>query len=1027
MIHKLINLALRQKIVVFALTLATLVAGIWAFRELPVDAYPDLSPPKVEIITQWQGHAAEEVERLITIPLETELNGAPGLTVMRSLSMYGLSDVSLIFEDKSDSYFDREQIFQRMGDAHLPDGVTPSMAPLFSPSGLIYRYVLESPDRSPEELKVIQDWVLFRRYKSIPGIADDSGLGGATRQYQVVLDPNALNTYHLAVADVVTALANNNQNAGGGFYQQGGQFYYVRGLGRLTDLSDIGNVVVATHADVPIHVSSLGRVELGQAPRLGQFGYMDNDDAVEGVLLLRTGDAAQTVLDKVHAMTTFLNDRVLPRDVKIHPYYDRTDLITLTTHTVEHNLIFGVLLVTLILVLFLRSIRTGLIVAATIPLALAAAFLLLHARHVPVNLLSLGAVDFGILVDAGVIMVENIFRVLGERRIGHDHEAIGSVVLEAAKEVGRPIFYSTAVIIAAYLPIYVLTGPSARLFAPMADTVVYALLGTLVFSLTLLPVMCAVVMHKGVRDEEGPLLGRFKRWYLRVLDRCIVRPRATILVCAIALAVSSLTLFGIGSEFMPKLDEGALWVRATMPYTISFDESRKIAPEIRKILRSFPEVTIVADEHGRPDDGTDPTGFYNCEFYVGLKPSSEWPADVGSKAELVDAIQQRLAGFPGIIFNFTQPAEDAVDEASTGLKSSLAVKVFGPDLKRLEELAEKIKGSLARVHGIGELTIVRELGQPSLDVKIDREKVAHYGLDVATINSLIASAVGGVPATQVIQGERQFDLVVRMDERYRNNPDAIGRLLVTTPNGQRLPLATFATLTVGQGATLIHREGGARYIGVQYSITDRDLGSAVAEARKAVAHDVQIPQGYELQWGGEYSDFLAARTQMFVIIPITLLLIFFIIFALYGNLKYPALIAVSVFLTMPEGGLLALWAFRTNFSVSSGLGFLALFGISVQTGVIYISHANKLRRAGKSIDDATREAAGVRLRPILITALVACVGLLPAAFSHGIGSDSQRPFAQVIVFGLLSRVALSIFLLPVVYRWISRPGDRLEV
>ena len=1027
MIHTLINIALRQKFVVFALTLATLIAGIWAFRELPVDAYPDLSPPKVEIITQWQGHAAEEVERLITIPLETELNGAPGLTVMRSLSMYGLSDVSLIFDDKSDSYFDREQIFQRMGDAHLPDGVTPSMAPLFSPSGLIYRYVLESPDRSPEELKVIQDWVLFRRFKSIPGIADDSALGGATRQYQVVLDPNALNTYHVAVADVVTALANNNQNAGGGFYQLGGQFYYVRGLGRLTDLSDIGNVVVATHQDVPIHVKSLGHVVLGQAPRLGQFGYMDNDDAVEGVLLLRTGDAAQTVLERVHAMTKFLNDRVLPRDVKIHPYYDRTDLITLTTHTVEHNLIVGVLLVTLILVLFLRSIRTGLIVAATIPLALATAFVLLHARHVPVNLLSLGAVDFGILVDAGVIMVENIFRVLGERRTGHDHAAIGSVVLEAAKEVGRPIFYSTAVIIAAYLPIYVLTGPSARLFAPMADTVVYALLGTLVFSLTLLPVMCAVVMHKGVRDEEGPLLGRFKRWYLRVLDRCIVRPRATVLVCAIALAVSALTMFGIGSEFMPKLDEGALWVRATMPYTISFDESRKIAPEIRKILRSFPEVDIVADEHGRPDDGTDPTGFYNCEFYVGLKPSSEWPADVGSKAELVEAIQQRLASFPGIIFNFTQPAEDAVDEASTGLKSSLAVKVFGPDLKRLEELAEKIKGSISHVHGIGDLTIVRELGQPSLDVKIDREKVAHYGLDVTTINSLIASAVGGVPATQVIQGERQFDLVVRMDERYRNNPDAIGRLLVTTPNGQRLPLATFATLTVGEGATLIHREGGARYIGVQYSITDRDLGSAVAEARKAVAHDVELPQGYELQWGGEYSDFLAARTQMFVIIPITLLLIFFIIFALYGNLKYPALIAVSVFLTMPEGGLLALWAFHTNFSVSSGLGFLALFGISVQTGVIFISHANKLRAAGKSIDDATREAAAVRLRPILITALVACVGLLPAAFSHGIGSDSQRPFAQVIVFGLLSRVALSIILLPVVYRWISRPGDRLQV
>ena len=1027
MIHKLIAIALRQKFVVLALALATIVGGIWAFRSLPVDAYPDLSPPKVEIITQWQGHAAEEVERLITIPLETQVNGAPGLRVMRSMSMYGLSDVVMIFDDDTDPYFARQQIFQRMGDADLPDGVKPDMAPLFSPSGLVYRYVLDSPDRSPEELKVIQDWVLFRRYKSIPGIADDSGLGGATRQYQVVLDPNALNTYHVAVADVITALSNNNQNAGGGFYQQGGQFYYVRGLGRLTGLDDIGNVVVATHAGVPVHVSNLGKVEVGEAPRLGQFGFMDNDDAVEGVLLLRTGDPAQPVLDRVHAMTDYLNNRVLPPDVKIRPFYDRTDLIHITTRTVEHNLLFGVLLVTLVLVLFLRSIRTGLIVAATIPLALAAAFLLLEARHVPVNLLSLGAVDFGILVDAGVIMVENIFRVLGEQRTGHDHVAITEVVLEAAKEVGRPIFYSTAVIIAAYIPIYVLSGPSARLFEPMADTVVYALLGTLVFSLTLLPVLCALVMHKGVRDEEGPLLARFKRWYLRVLDRCLARPRLTLAVCAVALAVSSLTLLGIGSEFMPKLDEGALWVRATMPYTISFDESRKIAPEIRKILREFPEVTIVADEHGRPDDGTDPTGFYNCEFYVGLKPRDQWPSDVSSKADLVAQIQKRLSQFPGIIFNFTQPAEDAVDEASTGLKSSLAVKVFGPDLKQLEKLAEQIKGTIARVPGITDLTIVRELGQPSLDVQIDRQKLTRYGLDVATINSLIESAVGGVPATQVIQGERQFDLVVRMDARYRDNPDAIGRLLVTTPSGQRLPLSTFATLRIGQGAAMIYREGGARYIGVQYSVTGRDLGSAVAAARRAVARDVHLPQGYELQWGGEYSDFLAARAQMVVIVPLTLALIFFIMFALYGNLKYPALIALSVVLTMPEGGLLALWILHTNLSVSSGLGFLALFGISVQTGVIYISHANKLRLAGAPVDVATREAAAVRLRPILITALVACVGLLPAAFSHGIGSDSQRPFAQVIVFGLLSRVALSIFLLPVVYRWVSREGDRLEV
>ncbi len=1027
MIHRLIAAALRQRLIVLGAALAVLAAGAYAFRQLPVDAYPDLSPPKVDVITQWPGHAAEEVERLITVPLEIAFNGAPRLQVQRSISLYGLSDVILIFDYKSDPYFDREQVFQRMGDAELPDGVSPSMSPLFSPSGLIYRYVLESPDRSPQELKVLQDWVVYRRYKAIPGVADDSALGGTTRQYQVVLDSNALNTYGVSVDDVVGALGRNNENAGGGFYQLGGQFYYVRGLGRLTDLTDIRNTVVATHGGVPIRVGDVGKVQIGHAPRLGQFGFMDKDDAVEGVIFLRTGDPTQTVLKRVQRVTEHLNRNILPRDVRVRPFYDRTDLVRLTTQTVERNLVLGVLLVTLILVLFLHSVRTGLIVASTIPLALAAAFLLLKGRDVPVNLLSLGAIDFGILVDAGVIMVENIFRELGERRQRGESGPIDEVLLGAARDVGRPIFYSTAVIIAAYLPIYALTGPEQRLFAPMADTVVFALLGTLIFTLTLLPVLCRMFMRKGVVDREGRIFGVFKRWYLATLDRALARPKLTLLTCVLAFAASSLTLFDIGSEFMPKLDEGALWVRATMPYTISFDEASKIAPRVRKVLSSFSEVTTVANELGRPDDGTDPTGFFNCEFYVGLKPYDQWTGAIHTKEELIAAVDKRLKAFPGIIFNYTQPAEDAVDEASTGLKSSLAVKVFGPDLHTLEKLALGIKRAIGKVRGIEHVTVVRELGQPSLDVKIDRQKLSRYGLDVSTINSLIEAAVGGVPATSVIQGERAFDLVVRMNARYRDNPDAIGRLLVTTPSGQRLPLSTFATLTVEQGAAFVYRESGERYIGVQYSVEGRDLGSAVEAARRAVQNSVHVPTGYELQWGGEYRDFLHARAEMLVIVPLTLLLIFFLIFGLYGNLKYPLILALSVLLTMPEGGLLALWAFRTNFSVSSGLGFLALFGISVQTGVIFISHANKLRLAGASIDDATRQSAAVRIRPILMTALVACVGLMPAAFSQAIGSDSQRPFAQVIVGGLLSRIALSIFLLPVLYRWLSRPGDRLEV
>jgi cobalt-zinc-cadmium resistance protein CzcA len=1029
MIHKLIAMALRQRFVVLVAALLTIAGGIWAFHGLPVDAYPDLSPPQVEIITQWPGHAAEEVERQITIPLEIAFNGAPGITVERSISLYGLSDVRLVFGYDTNPYFDREQISQRISDAELPSGITPSMAPLFSPSGLIYRYVLESPDRSPQELKVIQDWVLFRRYKAIPGIADDSGIGGTTRQYQVVLDANALSTYHVGVSDVVNALANNNQNAGGGFYQLGGQFTYVRGLGRITDLPDIGNVVVANHNGVPIHVSNVGQVMLGDAPRLGQFGYMAKDDAVEGVLFLRSGDPAQTVLESVEKVTDHLNKDVLPRDVRVHPYYDRSDLVQLTTRTVEHNMVFGILLVTIILVLFLRSFRTGLIVATTIALALAVAFLLLKVRHVPANLLSLGAVDFGILVDAGVIMVENIFRVIGERRAMPTAAPgdLDDAVLGAAKDVGRPIFYSTAVIIAAYLPIYVLAGPAARLFSPMADTVVYALLGTLLFSLTLLPVLCSIFMRKGVEDRDGRLFAAFKRWYMRTLERCLARPLLTTGACVLAFAVTLLTLFGIGSEFMPKLDEGALWVRATMPYTISFDEAEKIPPQVRKLLQEFPEVTTVASELGRPDDGTDPTGFFNCEFYVGLKPYDEWTGAFETKPELVEAIKKKLERFPGIVFNYTQPAEDAVDEASTGLKSSLAIKVFGPDLKILEATAGDIKKAIGKVPGIAEITIVRELGQPNLDVKIDRQKVARYGLDVATIDGMIEAAVGGVPATQVIQGEREFDLVVRMDERYRGDPEAIGRLLVPTPSGQRLPLSTFATLSIGQGPSFVYREAGERYIGIQYSVEGRDLGSAVNDAIAQVRTDVHVPSGYELQWGGEYRDFLDAKAEMAIIIPITLLLIFFIIFGLYGNLKYPLMIAISVLVTEVQGGLIALWLGHTNLSVSSGLGFLALFGVSVQTGIIFISHANKLRKAGMSLDEATRESAAVRLRPILITALVACVGLLPAAFSHAIGSDSQRPFAQVVVGGLLSRLALSIFLLPVLYRWASRSGDRLEV
>ena len=693
-INRIVASSLRQRFLVILATVLLIGAGTWSLDRLPVEAYPDLSPPMVEIITQWPGHAAEEVERLITVPIEVEMNGIPKMTILRSISLYGLSDVRLSFRDGTDNYFARQQVFERIPDLSLPAGVTPSVAPLFSPSGLIYRYVLQSPDRSPLELKTIEDWIVERQYKSVPGVADDSGLGGETMQYQVLLDPAKIAGAGLSVPQIVTSLAANNGNAGGGFYSEGGQFYYVRGLGRLHTPEDIGNVVLAVHNGIPVLVKDVGRVVIGHAPRLGQFGYQDQDDAVEGVILMRTGEKTQEVLKRVEAKTQELNRNILPKDVKVHTFYDRSDLISLTTETVERNLLRGMVLVVVVLVFFLYDVRAGLIVATTIPLALLFAFICLDLRNVSANLLSIGAVDFGILVDGAVVMVENIFRQLAARH-GQPFKLM-EVIADAAAEVDRPIFYAVAVIVAAFLPIYVLSGPSGKLFTPMADTMIFALVGSLILTLTLLPVLCSWAFRKGVRERRNPGFEAVKSAYTKGLDLCLAHPWATTLASALVLGGSLLLVPAIGDEFMPHLDEGALWIRATMPYTISFEESRKIAPQVRQILRSFPEVTVVASEHGRPDDGTDPTGFFNVEFFVGLKPYREWKGAYRTKAKLIEAINEKLQAFPGIIFNYTQPAEDAVDEAETGLKSALAVKVFGTDLETLEAKGKAIKHVLGR-------------------------------------------------------------------------------------------------------------------------------------------------------------------------------------------------------------------------------------------------------------------------------------------------------------------------------------------
>ena len=1027
MIDRIVSFALSQRFMVLVAMLGLGIWGVISFQNLPIDAYPDLAPPRVQIVTQWPGHAAEEVERQITIPLETEMNGIPKLDALRSISLYGLSSVTMNFDFDTDPYFARAQAFQRISDAEVPDGVTPGMSPLFSPSGLIYRYVLQSPDRSAQDLKILEEWVLERKYRAIQGVADDSGLGGPTMEYQVQLDPNKLASYGVSVSQIVDQLAANNANAGGGFYSQGGQFFYVRGLGQVRSLEDIGNIVAATHNGIPVYVKDVATVAIDHAPRLGQFGYMRQDDAVEGVILMRVGEQAQVVLKKVEALTETLNKTVLPPDVKIVPYYDRTDLIAETTKTVEANLVRGMLIVLVILVLFLFNVRTALIVAVTVPFSLLFAFICLDWAHIPANLLSIGAIDFGMIVDGGVVMVENIFREVAARHGETFH--LPDVIRAAARDVERPIFYASAIIIAGYLPIYALTGPSGRLFRPMADTMSFALVGSLLCSLTLLPVLCAYFLRKRVKEPTVSLFERVRDAYGRLLDLCLRFRAATLGACIAVFAASLLLIPLIGAEFMPHLDEGAIWIRATMPYTISFEEASKLGPQLRALLLEFPQVTTVANELGRPDDGTDPIGFFNDEYFVGLKPYSDpaWRGAIRTKPQLTSAINDKLNAFPGIIFNFTQPAEDAVDEAETGLKSSLAVKIFGSDLETLEAKAEAVRKVIAAVPGIVDITLVRELGQPSLTIEPDRAKIAQYGLNVADINTLIETAVGGSPATKVIQGERSFDLVVRLEEPFRQNMDAIKNLLITTPDGQHLPLSQFADIKISKGASFIYRESNSRFVGIQFSVEGRDLASAVQEAEKKVQAAVPLPIGYTFDWGGEYKSYLAAKSQMTVIIPLTIGLILLILFALYGNMKFPLIIIFSVVLTVPVGGLLALKLTGTNFSVSSGFGFVALMGVAVQTSVILYSFINKLRLEGRDIASATHEASLLRLRPIMMTALVACLGLLPAAMSTGIGSDSQKPFAIVIVGGLLSRLALSIFLAPVLYALVAREGDVLKV
>ncbi|MGB2622802.1 MAG: CusA/CzcA family heavy metal efflux RND transporter [Candidatus Acidiferrum sp.] len=1036
MIRRVVDFALDNRFFVLAAALLLLMWGAISFHQLPVEAYPDVANNYVEIITQWPGISAEQIEQQVTIPLEVVMNGIPHVVHLRSFSLFGLSDLKLIFDDDEEDAWNRERVLERLSQVTLPPGVVPQMGTDWSPVGQIYFFTLKStnPNYDVMDLKSLEDWVVEKNFKAVPDVVDVSSFGGPTREYQVRVDPNKLISYGLSLAQVEQQLANNNVNAGGSFIQSGLQQINIREVGLVRDIKDIENTVITTKTGTPLRIKDIAVVAQGPKIRLGQTAraihredgkIVDNDDVVSGIVLLRKGANADAVLAGIHAKVEELNDRILPQGVKVVPFIDRSDLLHLTTHTVLHNLTEGIILVVVILFLFLGNVRGALIVALTIPFSLLFAATCLKLKGIPANLLSLGALDFGMVVDGAVVMVENIVRHLSHP--SNNYKTVLERIREAAHEVQRPVFYAIGIIITAYLPIFTLQRVEGRLFHPMAWTVTFALLGALLFSMLIAPVLSSVLFRKGVIEWRNPVMEFLKARY-RVAVRWAIKHRAvTVSGALFGMAVAIyLTVGGvIGSEFLPHLDEGALWVRGTLAPSTGPDEGTRVMNQARVLLCSFPEVPQCWSQVGRPDDGTDTTGFFNTEYFVDLKPKEEWrPVFHEDKDELIAAMNRELEKIPGVTWGFSQPIEDNMEEAVSGVKGELAVKIYGDDLKLLDAKADQIVAIMRNIQGIEDLGVFRVLGQPNLDIEVDREEAARHQINVTDVEDAVQTAVGGTALTQVLQGEARYDLVLRYLPRFRDTKDAIENIRLLSPSGERVSLAQLCKIYERDGASEIYREGNQRYVAVKYSVRGRDLGGAVEEAIKKVNEQVQLPRGYHIDWAGEYESEKRAEARLLVVVPLTVLLIFAILYTMFRSLKWALLLLGNVAMA-PIGGLLALLITGTHFSVSSGVGFLALFGVSVQTGVIMLEYINQLRARGHTVVDAAIEGAVLRLRPIMMTMLVATLGLLPAAISRGIGSDSQRPFAIVIVGGLVGALLLSVFLLPTLYVWFAGDRDKL--
>jgi heavy metal efflux system protein len=1043
MIRALVDFALKNRWLVLGGTIVLTAWGVISFRALPVEAYPDVANNYATIITQWPGRSAEEIERQVTVPTEIQMAGIPHLTHLRSFSLAGLSTLELTFDDASVNDVNREHVLERLSQVTLPAGLQPQMGTDWSPVGQIYWYTLEStnPAYDVMEKKSEEDWFLEKSFKQVPGVVDVSSFGGPTREYQIKLDPDKLVAYGLSIGQVEQQVINNNTNAGGSFIEQGAQQVNVQSLGLFTNVADIENTVIKTQAGTPIHIRDLGTVAQGPKIRLGQIGrawhhpdgtIVDNADTVEGILLLQKGQDSDPVLQGIEAKVAELNGRILPPGVKVVPFLDRSDLVKHTVDTVEENLLHGVILVSIILFLFLGNVRGAIIVALTIPFSLLFASILLDLNHIPANLLSLGALDFGMVVDGAVVMIENIVRHLAHKNDPHTPQ---QKIRDASQEVQRPVFFAIAIIITAYLPIFTLQAVEGRLFKPMAWTVAFALLGALTFSIVVAPVLASLLFSKGAKEWENPLMGWLVKHYRSSVRWAIENRKITVGVALVIFATAMWMNFGgvIGSEFLPHLDEGAIWVRGTLAPSEGPTASIDFTNKAREVMASFPEVTQVVSQTGRPDDGTDYTGFFNTEYFVDLKQKKDWrPVFHQNKEELIAAMDKELEKFPGVIWNFSQPISDNMEEAVSGVKGELAVKLYGDDLKTLEKKAQEIADQMTTVKGVEDLGIFKIIGQPNLNLSVDREAAARFGINVADVQDAIQTAVGGFPLTQVQQGEARYDVTLRYQPKYRDTRDAIENIRLLSPSGERVSLAQLTHATEDDGAEEIYREAGQRYIAIKYSVRGRDLGSTVEEAISKVDKLVKLPPGYHTEWAGEYESQKRANKRLALVVPVTLMGIFLILYVMFHSFKWALMVMGSVFMSS-IGGPLALFLTHTNFSVSSGVGFLALFGVSVQTGVIMLEYINQLRARRKgmqedrksNIIEAAVEGAVLRLRPIMMTMLVATLGLMPAALSHGIGSDSQRPFAIVIVGGLLANLVIGVFLLPTLYVMFAGDNDVL--